>query len=143
MIVGYFLLQHGRISLPRTRPGAKEASVGLLFAFGVSLPLLVVAPARAEVWLTMALFAGLCALNCWCITRWETPDPVGSPVFLGGSAFMLLVAAATATPVVMALLVGILALLTLDQCRLHLSPNALRVLADVSLLSPLAMEAVR
>ena len=116
----------------------KEAAVGVLFALGASLVAWgkVKTPADAT---TILLFSGLCWINCVAIQKWEGEKPDWSPsaaaIGLACVAGILLYAH---RPVLGgAELASAFGFLLLDRVRRRLSADAVRVLADVALLSPL------
>ena len=136
----YFCLIHlGRGRIP------KEAAVGVLFALGASLVAWHNVKTPADV-ATILLFSGLCWINCVAIQRWEGETPDWSPrsfaIGLACAAGMLLY---THRPVLGAAeMASAFAFLWLGQMRRRLSLDAMRVLADVALLSPvLFLPAVR
>jgi hypothetical protein len=116
----------------------KEAAVGVLFALGASLVAWGKVKTGADV-ATILLFSGLCWMNCIAIQRWEEERLDWSPriaaMVLGGAAAGLLFAH---RPILGgAELASAFAFLLLGHMRRRLSADALRVLADVALLSPL------
>jgi hypothetical protein len=133
----YFSAVHG---LHRKWP--KEAAVAVIFALGASLASWTQVETRADV-LTVILFSCLCWINCVAIERWEhdsgehgpSPYPVGIlAACLGLAAIVILhqrpiLAGAEASSAA--------AFVLLDRAHLKLSADALRVLADVALLSPI------
>ena len=129
----YFAVVHGRILR-----GPKEAAVGVLFALGASLEAWSKVKTPADV-ATILLFSGLCWINCIAIQRWEGErldwSPSAAALVLGCAAGVLLYAH---RPVLGgAELASAFAFLLLDRVRRKLSADAVRVLADVALLSPL------
>jgi hypothetical protein len=134
----YFAAVHGT-----HRRWPKEAAVAVIFALGASLASWTHLETRADI-LSVALFACLCWINCVAIEKWERPESQpgesGVPVSalsacVGVAAILILhrdrhiLAAAEASSAA--------ALLLLDRVRWKLSADALRVLADAALLSPL------
>lgn len=131
----------------------KEGAVGGLFALGSALfAWCRVESMPAACWAALAGFAGLCFLNCALITRWEAgPRDLRDPASLL-NAFPALVrwlptgcAALTMTAgglswiwsgVFLPVAVSAGLLWGLDRCRARLSVDALRVLADMALLTP-------
>lgn len=117
---------------------AKVVLVGALFAAGVALPLVAdgTVPVR-EGLPGCAAFAGLCALNCALIARWED-GPAAPPVWLAPLAGTVALGAALAAPVGVAgaVLGSAAALAALHFARPAGSTRAARVLADAVLLSP-------
>ncbi|MEO8052596.1 MAG: hypothetical protein ABI833_19485 [Acidobacteriota bacterium] len=132
-VVGvYFALVHS--SLLRLH---KEAAVGVLFALGASLVAWGKVKAPADV-ATILLFSGLCWMNCVAIQQWEAGKLNWSPsiaaIVLACAAGALLYAH---RPVLGgAELASAFGFLLLDRVRPRLSADAVRVLADVALLSP-------
>jgi hypothetical protein len=128
----YFALVHS--SVLRLH---KEAAVGVLFALGASLVAWGKVKTPADV-TTILLFSGLCWMNCIAIQKWEGEKLDWSP-----SIAAIVVACAAATllyahrPVLGgAELASAFGFLLLDRVRPRLSADAVRVLADVALLSP-------
>jgi len=129
----YFALVHGGMIVQ----WPKEAAVGILFALGASLVAWgkVESPADAA---TIVLFSGLCWMNCIAIQRWEGDrldwSPRAAGMALGSAAALLLCAH---RPILGgAELASVFAFLLLNRARPRLSADAVRVLADVALLSP-------
>lgn len=127
---------------------SKELRVGALFAAGCALPAwsgslgdrLGLLPATA-------FFAALAWLNCSAIARWES-EAAGRDVFRAALWLGLLGTAAgavacAADPRLSALLwagaAAAMLLAWLDRVRGRLTPIALRALADLMLLTPLAL----
>jgi len=148
VVLIYFALVHG---VGRRAPAlwSKEASVGLVFALGASLAawtnVRTIADAAAIV-----LFFVLCWINCAAIQKWESSDFSGtglgamhgnSSAVSFGAVGVALVAGALLCmdrPILGgAELASACAFVWLDRARRRLSPDALRVLADVALLSPM------
>jgi hypothetical protein len=128
----YFALVHsGILRWP------KEAAVGVLFALGASLVAWEKVKTPADI-ATILLFSGLCWMNCIAIQKWEGERLDWSP----SVAALVLACAAGALlyahrPVLGgAELASAFAFLLLDRVRRRLSADAVRVLADVALLSP-------
>ena len=132
VVAVYFGLVHlGRRCWP------KEAAAGVLFALGASLIAWnrVETPADAA---TILLFSALCWINCVAIQRWELDSVDWSPrvaaLWLVGAAGVLLYAH---RPLLGgAEMASAIAFLGLGYVRRRLSMDAVRVLADVALLSP-------
>lgn len=123
-------------TLPMPLP--KEAMVAVLFALGATLAAWTHVRTAADV-LTVVFFSCLCWMNCAAIEHWESGSrgwSVGALAAGVGLAALLclhqqrpiLGAAETASA---------LAFVLLDRSRMRLSADALRVLADVALLSPI------
>ena len=128
----YFALVHtGILRWP------KEAAVGILFALGASLVAWekVKTPADA---CAIILFSGLCWMNCVAIQKWEGEkldwSPKAAAMVLASVAGVLLY---THRPILGgAELASAFAFLLLDRVHRRFSADAVRVLADVALLSP-------
>lgn len=136
---GYFAAVH---AIGRGAGPMKELLVGFVFAAGVGIPLAAERPADVGDWLpAVGGFAAVCWLNCRLIDRWEAGRPAGvGPAVAAGVAAAL---AAWCPPPVRGSIWAAVALLAgLHVARTHLSHRALRVLADVALLTPLAAGAV-
>ncbi|HEX5431240.1 MAG TPA: hypothetical protein VFW83_04690, partial [Bryobacteraceae bacterium] len=97
----------------------------------------------------IALFACLCWINCLAIEQWEGDGwkkARGLRAYIGGHigaaaacvAIVAILALVWQRPVLAAAeAASALAFTRLDRIRLRLSPDALRVLADAALLSPI------
>jgi len=153
-LLAYFLAVHLpplRIRFPR------ELVVGLMFASACAVPAWSQSGASHERlrWI-VPLFAALCWLNCRAIAFWEQEAPRRS--WIAASALALAVAAGvlavlTGSPAILRLAIAVLAstmlLFAVDRDRRRalrrsssdapLSPLALRVLADASLLTPVLL----
>jgi hypothetical protein len=134
-VIVYLALVHW--GLLRESFSMKEATVGLVFALGASLMAWSKVRSAADA-STILLFAGLCWLNCVAIHIWEGHarssilGPVGIGFCLAACPLLFL-----HRPVLGgAEIASAGGLLVLNLARQHLSRNALRVLADVALLSP-------
>ncbi len=132
----------------------KEFLVGVLFTAGCALPTLsrfhgIAGPATKSGHLiaAIALFAALAWLNCRAIEHWESnPAPSRIPVaaiVLGSIASLLANFLIHAQPRTAALLaagsVSAFLIAALDYFRPRLTPIALRVAADLVLLTPLLL----
>ena len=116
----------------------KEAAVAAIFGLGASLAAWTHLETSYDV-LTVVLFACLCWINCAAISEWEQGAgrwPIGILAACVGLAAIAVLhhhrpvlAGAEAASAV--------AFVLLDRSRLRLSADALRVLADVALLSPI------
>ncbi len=153
--VGYFWLIHcwpGRgwaAFLP------KEAVVGGMFAAGSTFFVVCRSSAFSlAIWLCLALFAAVCFLNCALITKWErnTWDQRERSSLLNSfprltahlglacaivAAIALAFAGATERVLTIPVAISALSLAGLDRCAHRLSVDALRVAADLVLLTPL------
>jgi hypothetical protein len=133
----YFAAVHGS-----QRKWPKEAAVAVIFALGASLAAWTRVETRADVF-TVILFSCLCWINCVAIETWEQEQrerasgqfPVATLAACVGVAAILILhhdrpvlASAEASSAA--------AFVLLDRGRFRLSRDAVRVLADVALLSP-------
>lgn len=129
----YFAAVHGV-----RRKWPKEAAVAVIFALGASLAAWTRVETRADI-LTVILFSCLCWINCVGIEQWEQGQsrfPVG--LIAAGVGLMALFLLFRERPVLAsAEAASAAALFLLDRGRLNLSSDALRVLADAALLSPI------
>jgi hypothetical protein len=135
-VLGAVAIYFGVVHLGRRR-WPKEAVVGVLFALGASLVAWgqVKTPADAA---TILLFSGLCWINCVAIQKWEGERPDWSPLtaalWLACGAGVMVYAN---RPVLGgAEMASAFAFVWLGRARPRLSADAVRVLADVALLSP-------
>jgi hypothetical protein len=132
-VILYFAVVH---LLPLRWP--KEAAVAVLFALGASLAAWTSVRTASDV-LTVLLFCCLCWINCLAIEEWEKGSrrwPVGA--LAGGVALVAILLLSERRPILgCAEAVSAMAFVWLDRSRLRLSPDALRVLADAALLSPI------
>ncbi len=128
----YFVLVH----FAPLRHWPKEAVVAILFALGASLAAWGRVQSAVDV-ASILLFSGLCWINCIAIEKWERGAhwPVGIAALC--VAAIALFALYRDRPILSAAEgASALAFVALDACRKKLSGDALRVLADVALLSP-------
>jgi len=123
------------------RRGSKEAAVGVVFALGVSLAAWPMVQTPFDV-LAIALFCLLCWMNCVAIDDWERGARATGFV-IAGAAIVALTAVALLRehrPVIAcAETASALGLVILDRYNRRLAPEAMRVLADVMLLSPILL----
>lgn len=121
------------------RAGSKESAVAVLFGLGASLAAWPGVQTSSDV-LTILLFSGLCWMNCTAIDDWERGREL-RPSIIAAAALVALIAAGLLKdhrPILGAAeTTGALGLVLLDRMRPRYSPEALRVLADVVLLTPL------
>lgn len=121
------------------RRGAKEAAVGAVFAIGVSLAAWPMVRTAADV-LAIAQFFALCWINCVAIEDWEKDRPArAGAVFAAGAIALSSVALLRDARPVLACTetASALGLMLLDRYSDRMSRDAVRVLADAVLLSPL------
>jgi hypothetical protein len=119
----------------------KELAVGVLFALGASLATWNKVHSAVDAG-AIVLFSCLCWINCVAIEKWEHQqrDPAEWPI--GAAALCVAIAAVPLFYAHRPVLSGAeafsaLAFFALDRRRDRFSRDALRVLADVALLSPL------
>lgn len=118
----------------------KEFAVGVLFALGTSISAWGHVRSFVDVG-TIALFCMLCWINCVAIERWEHGERrlTDWPVRIAAIAVGLvaLIFLFSQRPVLSgAETASAFAFVTLDRAKHRLSPDALRVLADIALLTP-------
>jgi hypothetical protein len=136
-VVLYFGAVHlAPATFRRTWP--KEAAVAVLFALGATVATWNHVRSAADVE-TILLFSCLCWINCVAIEQWESGKPRWP---IGTAAFGVCVAAVILLyqhrPVLSsAEAASALAFVFLDRGRNRFTADALRVLADVALLSPI------
>ncbi|MEQ1946732.1 MAG: hypothetical protein ABL995_06070 [Bryobacteraceae bacterium] len=131
---------------PLGRSWTKEAVVAVLFALGSSLGAWEKIRTSADV-AAVTLFSALCWINCVAIERWEcrewgAPDTEASgwplrSIALGIAAAAVFVFLENRPVLATAEMASAFAFLWLDHARPRLSADALRVLADAALLSPI------
>jgi hypothetical protein len=135
-VILYFALVHLVMVRLLHLAWPKEAAVGALFALGASLVVWADVKTIADV-ASILLFACLCWMNCAAIEEWESDRAarhIGVASVVIGAAATLLYAH---RPVLGgAELASAFGFLLLNMLRRRLSLDALRVLADVALLSP-------
>ena len=133
--------RNGRVRPLGWMVASKEAVVGLLFALGASLAAWTNVRTAADA-AAIALFFVLCWINCAAIQKWEAAARTFSldwPVSLAAIGVALVAAMLLwmHRPVLGgAELASAFAFVLLDRSGRRFSPDALRVLADVALLSP-------
>jgi hypothetical protein len=127
----YFAAVHlAPAALRRAWP--KEAAVAILFALGASVAAWSQVRSAADIG-AIILFSCLCWINCVAIEQWEHKSTVEWPV-----AAVALVLMIEHRPVLSgAEAASAIGFVLLDRGRHRLSNDALRVLADVALMSPL------
>ncbi len=138
-LLGYFAVVH-ILARRASFKGLKETSVGVVFAIGVAIPLMVgPAPIRLE-WVSGVIaFGGLCVMNCILISRWEE-SPALAPsswIVLAASGVAVAASFAAKAPVTGAVLASLALLASLVLLQERIATRTLRVLADAVLLSPL------
>jgi hypothetical protein len=128
-------------AIPRVlaRPGSKEAAVALLFGLGTTLAAWPRVSNTSDA-VAILLFAVLCWVNCTLIEDWESGHPArrGAALASGAIAVIAVVLLREHRPVLgSAETASALGLLLVDRTRGRLSGDALRVLADAVLATPL------
>ena len=146
----HFAVVH-RFSARLQRLWPKELIVGSVFALGVTLPVIALAPGKLpRLWPYLAVFASLCWCNCVAIEHWEWRRSSGGPVpnlwamVLGPRLKWMAALIAIATLLLpptfrgcqAALLTSTALLAGLDFFQDTASLDTLRVLADAALLTP-------
>jgi hypothetical protein len=134
LVVAYFVLLHLGV-FQKT----KEAAVAVLFALGATLSAWPNVRTVVDIE-AIVLFSCLCWINCVAIEHWESAGQQRWPI--AGAAGVVALAAVpllfSGRPVLGgAVAVSAISFVLLDCARRHFSLDALRVLADVALLSPL------
>jgi hypothetical protein len=155
-VIAYFAIVHGE---PKHfgRFWSKELAVGGIFSLGTCLPVLTEVQVNGIETISAALLFGvLCAMNCIAIEYWEwrrygplnNSSSFGVSIWIGDryAAVMLVVAGLSALglalqpanmrPLFSSVLMSALALFWLWYQSHRLSEEALRVLADIALMSP-------
>ena len=121
------------------RTGSKESAVAVLFGLGASLAAWPGVQTSSDV-LAIVLFSALCWMNCAAIEDWEHGRELRASV-VGAAGIVAVIAACLLQehrPILGAAeTAGALGLVLLDRLRPRYSPEALRVLADVVLLTPI------
>jgi hypothetical protein len=128
------------------RAGSKESAVAVLFGLGASLAAWPGVRTASDV-LAILLFSVLCWMNCAAIDDWERGHAL-RPSVIAAAGVVALIAACllrNQRPILGAAeTAGALGLVVLDRLQHRCSPQALRVLADVVLLTPIVfLPAVR
>jgi hypothetical protein len=121
------------------RSGSKESAVAVLFGLGASLAAWPGVRTASDV-LAILLFSCLCWMNCAAIDDWEHGRELRASV-IAAAALVALTAAGVLQdhrPILGAAeAAGALGLVLVDRLRGRYSASALRVLADVVLLTPI------
>ena len=154
LAAGYFWLVHGWPGQGWAAYLPKEAVVGGMFGAGsVFFVACRSAHLSRALCLGVGLFAAVCFLNCALITKWERnardlrerasllnafPRLSARLRFacLALAALALAVSGACASMLAVPVAVSALLLAVLDACETRMSTDALRVLADIVLLTP-------
>lgn len=140
-VVGLYLLAVHRLWAGGVRYGAKEFAVGVVFAAGVSVPL--IADAGSWGWWPAAVAFGLlCWWNCRLIDRWEVRPTAGRVVGRLIGAAAVLFGWFTPWPVRVAVATAAGLLLAVDLGVPVVGTRVARALIDAVLLTPLAVWAL-
>jgi hypothetical protein len=121
------------------RAGSKESAVAVLFGLGASLAAWPGVQTSSDV-LAIVLFSGLCWMNCAAIEDFEHGHELRPSVIVAAGLVALAAACLLQNhrPILGAAeTAGALGLVLLDRLRGHCSAAALRVLADVVMLTPI------
>ena len=121
------------------RAGSKESAVAVLFGLGASLAAWPGVQTTSDV-LAILLFSCLCWMNCTAIDDWEHGRELRPSIIVAAGLVALIAAFVLQEhrPILGAAeTAGALGLVVLDRLRSRYSPEALRVLADVVLLTPI------
>ena len=131
--VAYFIIVHFSPYLKHLK-GLKELLVGVVFTMGIALPFLH----EHHVIPAIIGLSGLLLWNCILISIWEH-DPHSPSLFSTMSfiASLAIVIGIVTSPIAPALILSLILLLTLHLLRHRLGKSALRVLADLVLLTPI------
>jgi hypothetical protein len=146
----YFSGVHSSARLPRWlgRLASKELLVGLLFTAGCAAPTLSrLHSARWPFFVCLVFFAALAWMNCMAIESWESSI---NRITISLHTLLLGIAGIAASGVFLSMdprasalaipgAASALLLYLLDRTRTHISPLNLRTLADLVLLTPLAL----
>jgi hypothetical protein len=121
------------------RVGSKESAVAVLFGLGASLAAWPGVQTTGDV-LAILLFSCLCWMNCTAIDNWEQGHEL-RPSVIAAAGLVAVIAVCQLRehrPILGAAeTAGALGLVLLDRLQRRYSPEALRVLADVVLLTPI------
>jgi hypothetical protein len=136
-VVLYLVLVH-RLWGGGGKDGVKELSVGVVFAVGVSVPLIADA-GSGRWWPAVVAFGLLCWWNCRLIDRWEVRPEEGRTVGRVIGLAAVLVGWFTPWSVRIALAATAAVMLVIDLCVPVVGVRAARALVDAALLTPLAV----
>jgi hypothetical protein len=121
------------------RAGSKESVVAVLFGLGASLAAWPGVQTTSDV-LAILLFSCLCWMNCAAIDDWEHGRELRPSIILAAGIVSAVAACLLREhrPILGgAETAGALGLVVVDRLRGRYSPEALRVLADAVLLTPI------
>ena len=150
----YFSGVHSAVNIPHwiRKHVSKEFLVGLLFTAGCAAP--AFSQLHAAPWpliVCLSLFTALAWFNCSAIEKWESPGHESGvfpqTIVLGAicftSAAPLFFTDANASALACAAGISAFLLALLNRIRTKISPLTLRTLADIVLLTPIILIAMR
>jgi len=133
----YLLLVHASIANIKLKNNCKELLVGIGFGTGVALPV-IISNIEIKAWLpAVLLFCLLCWLNCRLIDIWESNKNSLSKIDLALILFIFYSMFICQKPIMFAAAITLVCLILVNKFAGSNKPRISRVLADVSLLSPL------
>ena len=135
VLVYFGIVHYSRLNWPKLN-WPKEAAVAAIFGLGVSLASWARVETSYDIF-TVILFACLCWINCTAISAWEENSGWPTAILAACVGLAAIAVLHRHRPILAgAEAASAIAFVMLDRSRLKLSPDALRVLADVALLSP-------
>ncbi len=138
-LASYLVSVHG-IGTQVLRELPKTLLVGFLFAAGIAVPLAADRLDIAPSWVpAVSAFAATCWLNCLLIAGWESREKGHALGHLAIGGLAIGLSALAPRPVALAVVAAVAILITLHFVRAWVTISALRVLADVAMLTPLAV----
>jgi hypothetical protein len=133
----YLLLVHASVANIKLKNNCKELLVGIGFGSGVALPI-IISNIEINTWLpAVLLFCLLCWLNCRLIDIWESNRNPLSKIELVLILFVFYLIFICQKPILITALITLVCLILINKFAGSKKPEISRVLADVSLLSPL------
>ena len=133
----YLLLVHASIANIKLKYNFKELFVGIGFSAGVALPV-IISNVEIKTWLpAVLLFCLLCWLNCRLIDAWESNRSSLSKIDLILILFIFYLMLICPRPILFAAATTLACLILINKFSGSKYTEISRVLADVSLLSPL------
>ena len=133
----YLLLVHARITNIKLKTNFKELLVGIGFGVGVALPI-IISNIEIKTWVSpVLLFCLLCWLNCRLIDIWESNQSSLSRREVILILFIFYLMLICPRSILFAATSTLACLILINKYAGSKKPEISRVLADVSLLSPL------
>ena len=133
----YLLLVHTSIANIKLKNNCKELLVGIGFGAGVTLPV-IISNIEIKTWLSaVLLFCLLCWLNCRLIDAWESNRSSFSKIDLILILCIFYLMLICPRPILFAAATTLACLILINKFSGSKNTEISRVLADVSLLSPL------